>query len=165
MTNNNKNCPHCGSSSIMPISYGLKTDEAIEENAREKKWVWGGCVMREDVNGGLKTHYCSDCNESYNEANPFFFTNLSKKNNQSESSNESLFRTPINEDQDNAYDEESFLRDRQVLFDRIDEYLEGERDEELYAKALKEADGDEIEAGHIYYTLFMGIDIEDDETT
>jgi hypothetical protein len=163
LTNNNKNCPHCGSSSIMPISYGLKTDEAIEENAREKKWVWGGCVMREDVNGGLKTHYCSDCNESYNEANPFFFTNLSKKNNQSESSNESLFRTPINEDQDNADDEESFLRDRQVLFDRIDEYLEGERDEELYAKALKEADGDEIEAGHIYYGLFMQLD-EDDET-
>ena len=162
MTNNNKNCPHCGSSSIMPISYGLKTDEAIEENAREKKWVWGGCVMREDVNGGLKTHYCSDCNESYNEANPFF-TNLSKKNNQSKSINESLFRTPINEDQDNAYDEESFLRDRQVLFDRIDEYLEGERDEELYAKALKEADGDEIEAGHIYYGLFMQLN-EDDET-
>ena len=147
----------------MPISYGLKTDEAIEENAREKKWVWGGCVMREDVNGGLKTHYCSDCNESYNEANPFFFTNLSKKNNQSESSNESLFRTPINEDQDNADDEESFLRDRQVLFDRIDEYLDGERDEVLYAKALKEADGDEIEAGHIYYGLFMQSD-EDDET-
>tara|TARA_B110000259_G_C13952901_1_gene377511 strand:- start:10 stop:450 length:441 start_codon:yes stop_codon:yes gene_type:complete len=146
----------------MPISYGLKTDEAIEENAREKKWVWGGCVMREDVNGGLKTHYCSDCNESYNEANPFFFTNLSKKNNQSESSNESLFRTPINEDQDNADDEESFLRDRQVLFDRIDEYLDGERDEELYAKALKEADGDEIEAGHIYYNLFMQLDNEDE---
>ena len=163
MTNNNKNCPHCGSPSIMPISYGLKTDEAIEENAREKKWVWGGCVMREDVNGGLKTHYCSDCNESYNEANPFFFTNLSKKNNQSKSSNESLFRTPINEDQDNADDEESFLRDRQVLFDRIDEYLDGERDEELYAKALKEADGDEIEADHIYYGLFMQLD-EDDET-
>ena len=162
MTNNNKNCPNCGSSSIMPISYGLKTDEAIEENAREKKWVWGGCVMREDVNGGLKTHYCSDCNESYNEANPFFFTNLSKKNNQSESSNESLFRTPINEDQGNAYDEESFLRDRQVLFDRIDEYLDGERDEELYAKALKEADGDEIEAGHIYYNLFMQLDNEDE---
>ena len=163
MTNNNKNCPHCGSSSIMPISYGLKTDEAIEENAREKKWVWGGCVMREDVNGGLKTHYCSDCNESYNEANPFFFTNLSKKNNQSKSSNESLFKTPINEDQDNGDDEESFLRDRQVLFDRIDEYLEGERDEKLYAKALKEADGDEIEAGHIYYGLFMQLN-EDDET-
>jgi len=159
LTNNNKNCPHCGSPSIMPISYGLKTDEAIEENAREKKWVWGGCVMREDVNGGLKTHYCSDCNE----ANPFFFTDLSKKNNQSKSSNESLFRTPINEDQDNADDEESFLRDRQVLFDRIDEYLEGERDEELYAKALKEADGDEIEAEHIYYGLFMQLD-EGDET-
>ena len=163
MTNNNKNCPHCGSSSIMPISYGLKTDEAIEENAREKKWVWGGCVIREDVNGGSKTHYCSDCQESYNESNPFFYSNLSKENTQSKPNNESLFRTPINEDQDNADDEESFLRDRQVLFDRIDEYLEGERDEELYAKALKEADGDEIEAGHIYYGLFMQSD-EDDET-
>ena len=42
MTKAVKNCPHCGSSSIMPISYGLKTDEAIEENAKERNWVWGG---------------------------------------------------------------------------------------------------------------------------
>ena len=155
MTNNNKSCPHCGSSSIMPISYGLKTDEAIEENAKERKWVWGGCVMREDVNGGLKTHYCSDCKESYNESNPIFYSSLSKENSKSKSSNESLFRTSVDEDHDNSYDEESFLRDRQVLFDRIDEYLDGERDEVLYAKALKEADGDEIEADHIYFNLFM----------
>ena len=155
MTNNNKSCPHCGSSSIMPISYGLKTDEAIEENAKERKWVWGGCVMREDVNGGLKTHYCSDCKESYNESNPIFYSSLSKENSKSKSSNESLFRTSVDEDHDNSYDEESFLRDRQVLFDRIDEYLDGERDEFLYAKALKEADGDEVEADHIYFNLFM----------
>lgn len=146
----------------MPISYGLKTDEAIEENAKERKWVWGGCVMREDVNGGLKTHYCSDCKESYNESNPIFYSSLSKENSKSKSSNESLFRTSVDEDHDNSYDEESFLRDRQVLFDRIDEYLDGERDEALYAKALKEADGDEIEAGHIYYSLFMQLDNEDD---
>jgi hypothetical protein len=146
----------------MPISYGLKTDEAIEENAKERKWVWGGCVMREDVNGGLKTHYCSDCKESYNESNPIFYSSLSKENSKSKSSNESLFRTSVDEDHDNSYDEDSFLRDRQVLFDRIDEYLDGERDEALYAKALKEADGDEIEAGHIYYSLFMQLDNEDD---
>ena len=146
----------------MPISYGLKTDEAIEENAKERKWVWGGCVMREDVNGGLKTHYCSDCKESYNESNPIFYSSLSKENSKSKSSNESLFRTSVDEDHDNSYDEESFLRDRQVLFDRIDEYLDGERDEALYAKALKEAEGDEIEAGHIYYNLFMQLDNEDD---
>ena len=146
----------------MPISYGLKTDEAIEENAKERKWVWGGCVMREDVNGGLKTHYCSDCKESYNESNPIFYSSLSKENSKSKSSNESLFRTSVDEDHDNSYDEESFLRDRQVLFDRIDEYLDGERDEALYAKALKEADGDEIEAGHIYYNLFMQLDNEDE---
>ena len=162
MTNNNKSCPHCGSSSIMPISYGLKTDEAIEENAKERKWVWGGCVMREDVNGGLKTHYCLDCKESYNESNPIFYSSLSKENSKSKPSNESLFRASVDEDHDNSYDEESFLRDRQVLFDRIDEYLDGERDEALYAKALKEADGDEIEAGHIYYNLFMQLDNEDD---
>ena len=155
MTKANKNCPHCGSSSIMPISYGLKTDEAIEENAKERKWVLGGCVMREDVNGGLKTHYCSDCKESYNESNPLIYSNLSKENSKSQPSNGSLFRTSVDEDHDNSYDEESFLRDRQVLFDRIDEYLDGERDEVLYAKALKEADGDEIEADHIYYNLFM----------
>jgi len=157
MTKADTNCPHCGSSSIMPISYGLKTDEAIEENAKERKWVWGGCVMREDVNGGLKTHYCSDCKESYNESNPLIYSNLSKENSKSQPSNGSLFRTSVDEDEDhdNSYDEESFLRDRQVLFDRIDEYLDGERDEVLYAKALKEADGDEIEADHIYYNLFM----------
>ena len=139
----------------MPISYGLKTDEAIEENAKERKWVWGGCVMREDVNGGLKTHYCSDCKESYNESNPLIYSNLSKENSKSQPSNGSLFRTSVDEDHNNSYDEESFLRDRQVLFDRIDEYLDGERNEVLYAKALKEADGDEIEADHIYYNLFM----------
>ena len=162
MTNNNKSCPHCGSSSIMPISYGLKTDEAIEENAKERKWVWGGCVMREDVNGGLKTHYCSDCKESYNESNPIFYSSLSKENSKSKSSNESLFRTSVDEGHDNSYDEESFLRDRQVLFDRIDEYLDGERDEVLYAKALKEADGDEIEADHIYFDLFMQSKADDE---
>ena len=155
MTKADKNCPHCGSSSIMPISYGLKTDEAIEENAKERNWVWGGCVMRKDVNGGLKTHYCSDCKESYNESNPIFYSSLSKENSKSKPSNESLFRTSVDEGHDISYDEESFLRDRQVLFDRIDEYLDGERDEVLYAKALKEADGDEIEADHIYYNLFM----------
>ena len=155
MTKANKNCPHCGSSSITPISYGLKTDEAIEENAKERNWVWGGCVMRVDSNGGLKTHYCSDCKESYNESNPLIYSNLSKENSKSKPSNESLFRTSVDEDHDHSYDEESFLRDRQVLFDRIDEYLDGERDEVLYAKALKEADGDEIEADHIYYNLFM----------
>ena len=155
MTKANKNCPHCGSSSITPISYGLKTDEAIEENAKESNWVWGGCVMRVDSNGGLKTHYCSDCKESYNESNPLIYSYLSEENPKSQPSNESLFRTSVDKDHDHSYDEESFLRDRQVLFDRIDEYLDGERDEVLYAKALKEADGDEIEADHIYFDLFM----------
>ena len=157
MTKTDKNCPHCGSSSILPISYGLKTDEAIEENVKERKWVWGGCVMRVDENGGLKTHHCSDCNQSYNASNP-----IPNGESQSSSDNESLFRTTLNDNQDSNYDEKSFLRERQALFDRIDEYLDGEREEELYAKALKEADGDEIEADHIYYDLFMQLDNKDD---
>ena len=157
MTKTDKNCPHCGSSSILPISYGLKTDEAIEENVKERKWVWGGCVMRADENGRLKTHHCSDCNQSYNASNP-----IPNGESQSSSDNESLFRTTLNDNQDSNYDEKSFLRERQALFDRIDEYLDGDRDEELYAKALKEADGDEIEADHIYYDLFMQLDNKDD---
>ena len=118
--------------------------------------------MRGDTNGGLKTHYCSDCKESYNESNPLIYSKLSKENSKSQPSNESLFRTSVDEGHDNSYDEESFLRDRQVLFDRIDEYLDGERDEALYAKALKEADGDEIVAGHIYYNLLMQLENEDE---
>ena len=157
MPKTDKNCPHCGSSSILPLSYGLKTDEAIEENARERKWVWGGCVMRVDENGGLKTHHCSDCNQSYNASNPIPNGEL-----QSSSENGLLFRTSVNDNQESSYDEECFLRERQALFDRIDEYLDGERDEVLYAKALKEADGDETEADHIYYSLFMQLDNEDD---
>ena len=38
---------------------------------------------------------------------------------------------------------------------QIDRYLDEERNKELYAKALIEAEGDEIEAEHIYYGLFM----------
>jgi len=113
--------------------------------------------MHIDENGGLKTHHCSDCNQSYNASNP-----IPNGESQSSSENGSLFRTTVNDNQDSSYDEESFLRERKALFDRIDEYLDGERDEELYAKALKEADGDETEADHIYYGLFMRLDNEDD---
>ena len=132
MTNTVKKCSHCGSSSILPISYGLMTEDAIEENARERKWVWGGCVIRE----GGHTHHCSDCNKHFGG-----------------------FNVPK---EDSTFDEESFLKDRGVLFGIIDEFLDGERDEELYAQALKEAKGDEIEADHIYFDLFMQSKADDE---
>ena len=54
------------------------------------------------------------------------------------------------------------IKNREKLFIKLDKYLDEPRDEELYAKALIEAEGDEVEAGHIYYGLFMQ-SISDDE--
>ena len=62
LKNNAKKCPHCGSTSTLPISYGLITDEAQEENAKEEKYVWGGCVIRM---GASPNDYCNDCNKSF----------------------------------------------------------------------------------------------------
>ena len=62
LENNKKECPHCGSASTLPISYGLISDEAHEENAKERKWVWGGCVIRM---GASPDDYCNDCNKSF----------------------------------------------------------------------------------------------------
>ena len=45
LKNNAKKCPYCGSTSTLPIAHGLMTDEAIQENAKDRKWVWGGCVV------------------------------------------------------------------------------------------------------------------------
>ena len=51
-----------------------------------------------------------------------------------------------------SFDEESFLKDREKLFNAIDKFLDEERDEDLYAQALNEAEGDEVEAEHIYFS-------------
>jgi hypothetical protein len=57
-----KKCPHCGSTSTLPISYGLIPDEVHEENAKDEKYVWGGCVIRM---GSSPNDYCNDCNKSF----------------------------------------------------------------------------------------------------
>ena len=56
-------------------------------------------------------------------------------------------------------DQESqdFIRDREVLLGVLDRYLDEEKDQELYALALKEAEGDLEEAEHIYFSLFMDL--------
>ena len=123
LKNNAKKCPHCGSKSTLPIAHGLIPDEVHQENARDRKWVWGGCV----IHVGGDTDHCDDCGKSFG--------------------GDSYEEEP--------FDEESFLKDREKLFNAIDKFLDEERDEDLYAQALKEAEGDEVEAGHIYFDLYM----------
>ena len=118
-----KECPHCSSTSTLPISFGLIPDEIHQENAKDRKWVWGGCVIR----AGGNTDHCYDWCKSF----------------------------VCDSYEDEPLDEEAFLLDRVKLFNTIDKFLDEERDEDLYAQALKEAEGDEVEAEHIYFSLFM----------
>ncbi len=56
-----KECPHCGSTSTLPIAHGLIPDEVHQENAKDRKWVWGGCV----IHVGGDTDHCDDCGKSF----------------------------------------------------------------------------------------------------
>jgi len=134
LINNIKKCPYCGSSSTLPIAYGYISDEIHQENNKNKQWAWGGCVIRE----GHNTDHCTKCAKSFG-GDP-----VSTKT------------------ESDPYDEALFIKNREKLFIKLDKYLDEPRDEELYAKALIEAEGDEVEAGHIYYGLFMQ-SISDDE--
>ena len=134
LKNNAKKCPHCGSTSTLPIAHGLIPDEVQQENAKDRKWVWGGCV----IHVGGDTDHCNDCGKSFGGFNP------------------------PKEDSESILNEESFINNREILLNRLDEYLDGEVDKKLYAQALLEAEGDKIEAEHIYYDLFMQSNIDDD---
>ena len=61
LENNAKKCPHCGSTSTLPIAHGLIPDEVHQENAKDRKWVWGGCV----IHVGGDTDHCDDCGKSF----------------------------------------------------------------------------------------------------
>ena len=128
LENNAKKCPHCGSTSTLPIAHGLIPDEVHQENAKDRKWVWGGCV----IHVGGDTDHCDDCGKSFGGD----FTSEEKL-------------------QAESFDEESFLERRKKLLNVIDEYLDEEKDGEMYAAALHEAEGDEVEADHIYFGLYM----------
>ena len=128
LKNNKKECPHCGSTSTLPIAHGLIPDEVHQENAKDRKWVWGGCV----IHVGGDTDHCDDCGKSFGGD----FTSEEKL-------------------QAESFDEESFLERRKKLLNVIDEYLDEEKDGEMYAAALHEAEGDEVEADHIYFGLYM----------
>jgi len=132
MKNNNKaaKCSQCGSFDTLPIRYGLMTDDAVEENASEQKWVWGGCK----ITIGGDTDYCKNC-KSY-----FGGQELPKKSKELE-----------------EQELKEFIDDRERLLAIIDKYLDEEKDQDIYAQALKEAEGDLEEAEHIYFNLFLNI--------
>ena len=66
MENDKKKCPHCGSNSTLPIAYGLMSDEAHQENAKEEKYVWGGCVIYIDSS---PSDYCNNCKKPFGGVN------------------------------------------------------------------------------------------------
>ncbi len=57
-----KKCPHCGSTSTLPIAYGLISDEGHRKNNESREWVWGGCKY-----GQLGTDHCKECGENFGE--------------------------------------------------------------------------------------------------
>ena len=137
LENHKKKCPYCGSTSTLPIAHGLMTDEAIQENAKDRKWVWGGCVVYK----GGNTDHCNDCGKSFG----------------GDVASEEKLKSE-------SFDEKSFLKDREKLFNAIDKFLDEDRDEELYAQALNEAEGDEVEAEHIYFR-FIRSQFQNNELT
>jgi hypothetical protein len=67
MKNYKKKCPHCGSTSTLPFAYGLMSDEVQQENVKEEKYVWGGCVIY--INSS-PSDYCNDCEKSFGDFCP-----------------------------------------------------------------------------------------------
>jgi len=61
-----KKCPNCGSTSTLPIAYGLMSDESHQENAKKIEWVWGGCRL-----GSLGTDYCNDCKKCFGDVTSY----------------------------------------------------------------------------------------------
>ena len=57
-----KKCPHCGSTSTLPIAYGLMSDEVHKKNNKSREWVWGGCKY-----GQIGTDHCNECGENFGE--------------------------------------------------------------------------------------------------
>jgi len=62
MTKHATKCPHCGSTSTLPIRYGRIPDEILQEKSKNPKRVWGGCKF--DSQG---TDYCEDRGENFGE--------------------------------------------------------------------------------------------------
>lgn len=59
-TSSRPTCPKCGSKTIVPIMYGLPTEEAAEE-AERGKIALGGCCISEDS----PQWHCRDCEHEW----------------------------------------------------------------------------------------------------
>ena len=78
----NKKCTHCESANTLPMKFGLISDEIHLENNKNRKWVWGGCVIYKDGN----KDYCVNCNK------PFGGIIEPQKSNKSKDEDLNLFR-------------------------------------------------------------------------
>jgi hypothetical protein len=57
---NPRKCPHCGSRNIVPIMYGLPTDEGMKSERRGDVHL-GGCV----VSGADPEKHCDECGRDW----------------------------------------------------------------------------------------------------
>ena len=133
MENSQKKCPECDSYSLIPFVYGHMSEEARIKRGKKGEYAWGGCRLTG------ATDYCKECEASF-----------------------IVSSTSIEKIESETFDEGSFLKDRGNLFRSIDKYLDEDKDKELYAQALNEADGDKVEAEHIYYSLFIQSNSDED---
>jgi len=56
--NTKKQCPECGAYSLIPLVYGLMSEEARIERGKKGEYAWGGCKL------SLATDYCKECEKS-----------------------------------------------------------------------------------------------------
>ena len=94
-----KKCPECGSYSLIPLIYGLLSEEAHLKRRKKGEYAWGGCKL------SPATDYCKECEESFIDSG-----------------------TSIEKIESTQYDEESFLKDREKLFREFDIYIDEEKE-------------------------------------
>ena len=53
-------CPNCASDDVIPIIYGLPSEET-EESAQKGEFILGGCIVEE----GSPNLYCKSCEHNW----------------------------------------------------------------------------------------------------
>ena len=94
-----KKCPECHSYSLIPLVYGLLSEEAHLKRRKKGEYAWGGCKL------SPATNYCKECEDSF-----------------------IVSGTSIEKIDSTQYDEESFLKDREKLFREFDIYIDEEKE-------------------------------------
>ncbi|MCL2483730.1 MAG: hypothetical protein FWF43_10025 [Propionibacteriaceae bacterium] len=63
MADKDQECPNCGSSNTVKITYGLVTfDDELMEDLEANRVVLGGCMIFE---GYSPERHCNDCGEDF----------------------------------------------------------------------------------------------------